>query len=54
MRTDYAEATQMGGDGKWRWLTYGVEAGMGMNNDIAHDAIQRLLSLELADDSAAP
>ena len=27
---------------------------MGMNDNIAHDAIQRLLNLELADESAAP
>ncbi len=41
-------------DGKWRWLTYGVEAGMGMNGDIHHNAIRRLLDLDFADGSAAP
>jgi hypothetical protein len=41
-------------DGKWRWLSYGVEAGMGMNDDITHNSIRRITDLDFADGSAAP
>jgi hypothetical protein len=41
-------------DGKWRWLTYGVEAATGMNDDITHNSIRRIIDVNFADGSAAP
>ena len=42
------------GDGRWRWLTFGTEAGLGLGRDVGHDSIGRLLDLSLADGASAP
>ena len=42
------------GDGRWRWLTFGTEAGLGLGGDVTHNSMERLLDVTLADGAAAP
>jgi hypothetical protein len=47
-------APDWSGDGRWRWLTFGTEAGLGLGGDVTHNSIERLLDVALADGAAAP
>ena len=42
------------GDGRWRWLTFGTEAGLGLGAEVTHNSIERLLDVTLTDGAAAP
>ncbi len=39
-------------DGRWRWILFGTEAGLGLGGDVEHDAVARLVDLGQAESSS--